>query len=348
MKNFKILLSVAASAALVACSSMDIDEQEALAENFPSDFTDAGYMQVHPELVRIQVKEYVSAYNAAASANAAAAGNATFVSDSTKDVAAFQNYYVLDAETGEVVADSALDAAKVETLKAILLDPQLGGYTQEDWDEDWTDKVKDSTIVETKVDTLSLTVKDSVDKSVVQPVIIALKVKASGECVAVKKAKICDTSKVVGKIDYDENGKVIALHGFSKCNAETATCAKEDSVDVTLEPTNFLMKVSKADTMTIVTSVKTEQLNIKGGITADHWKVLKGLNFCDVANDYEKLKAIPLDTFAISYQYVMYGKAHGWAYRPCTEAEKANPVITETYPVTKLYCDDNGVAREIK
>ncbi len=343
MKNFKILLSVAASAALVACSSMAIDENEALAENFPSDFTDAGYMQVHPELVRIQVKEYVTAYNANASANAIAAGSATFVTDSTNDATAFQNYYVLDPNTG--AKTDSIDAVKLETLKAILLDPQLGGYTADDWADDWTDKVKDSTTVLTKVDTLSLTVKDSVDKSMLKQVIIAVKVKA-GECVAVKKAKICDTTKVVGSIKYDEAGKVKELHGFTSC--DSTTCAEENAVDVVLEPTNFLMKVSKADTMTIVTSVKTEKLNIKGGISADHWKVLNALNFCDGANDLERLKAIPLDTFAISYQYVMYGKAHGWAYRPCSEAEKTNPVITETYPVTKLYCDDNGVAREIK
>jgi hypothetical protein len=327
MKNFKILLSVAASAALVACSSMSIDENEALAENFPKDFTDAGYIQVHPELVRIQVKDYVTTYNANASAAAKAAGSATFATDSATDAANF----------------AALD---VETLQAILLDPQLGGYTAEDWAEDWTDKTKDTTIVETKVDTLSLTVKDSVDKDMKQTVIIALKVKAGGECVAVKKAKICDTTKAVGSIEYDAAGKITALHGFSSC--DSTSCPEANAVNVTLEPTNFLMKVSKTDTMTIVTSVENKKLDIKGGISADHWKVLNALNFCDASNDLEKLKAIPLDTFAISYQYVMYGRAHGWAYRPCTEAEKANPVITETYPVTKLYCDDAGVAREIQ
>ena len=347
MKNFKILLSVAASAALVACSSMAIDEEEALAENFPSDFTDAGYIQVHPELVRIQMKDYVASFNAKLSADAIAAGNTTFSSDSAKDAASFKNVYMLNPETGEVVADSALDAVKVESLKAILLDPYLGGYTQEDWDEDWTDKTKDSTIVKTKIDTLSLTVKDSVDKTLEKTVIVALKVKAGGECVPVKKIKICDTSKVVGKIDFDENGKITALHGFSKCDATTATCAEEDAVDVTLEPTNFIMKVSKTDTMTVVTENRDTTLQVKGGISTEHWKVLNALNLANTTNDYETLKATPLDTFAISYQYVMYGRSHGWAYRPCTEAEKTHPTITESYPVKKLYCDDNGVAREI-
>lgn len=347
MKNFNILLSVAASAALVACSSMAVDENEALSENFPSDFTDQGYIQVHPELVRIQKRDYVANYNAQLSADAAAAGNLTFSADSAKDAASFQNVYNLDPVSGEVVADSSLDLVKVESLKAILLDPQLGGYTQEDWDDDWIDKVKDTTLIETKLDTLSLTVKDNEDETMLTKVILGLRIKAGSGCVTVKRASICDTIKVVGSIDYTD-GKITALHGFSKCDETTATCAKEDAVDVVLAPTNFLMKVSKTDTMTVIASMEKKQLEIKGGISADHWKVLKALNLANTLNDYEALKAAPLDTFAISYQYVMYGRDHGWAYRPCTEAEKAHPVISESYPAKKLYCDDNGVAREIE
>lgn len=331
MKKFKFLFSVAVASAIVGCSSMDVDEDEALAGNFPEDFTDAAYLQIHPELVRVQIKDYVTDYNAKLADKAKEAG------DEAK--AAFDSAKAAD--------DSAFAALDTAVLHSIMTDPYLGGYTQKDWETDWGGGTKDTTIITTRKDTLSLTVGDSADPSAAQAVIVALRQKASGECVTIGKSVLCDTTKSVGSLEYDADGKLVAVHGYSKCDSATATCDAADTLDVTLTATSFVKKPSKSDTVTVVVSVENKTLDVAGGISAVHMKALNALNMVDTRDDYKSLKAVPIDTFAISYQYVIYGRDHGWPYRPCTEAEKANPVITEEYPVTKLYCDDNGLAREI-
>ena len=201
MKNFKYLLSaVAVASALVACSSMDVDDNEALAGNFPEGFSDSVYVNLHPELVRVQMKDYVIQHNAKleeTDSNFAAikkAAEASFKEDSLRDV---------------------------PMLHKILVDPHLGGFTEADWQSDSLSKQQRS--------------------------------------------------------------------------------------------------------------------------------VLNELNLYDIANDYDSLKAVPIDTFAVTYQYVMYGRDHGWAYRRCTETEKANPSYDiNVYPATKLYCaDESGITHEI-
>lgn len=48
-------------------------------------------------------------------------------------------------------------------------------------------------------------------------------------------------------------------------------------------------------------------------------------NFVGTNEDLAMLQAVPMDYLAISEQYVMYGRTHGWAYRACSVAENANP-----------------------
>ena len=88
-------------------------------------------------------------------------------------------------------------------------------------------------------------------------------------------------------------------------------------------------------------------------------KAAKEYNFVDALNDWELIATIPLDLFAISYQYSVYGQEHGWAYRRCKEGDNlgqklyeldpvtATYIATAEYPMTKLYCDDNGEPREL-
>jgi len=84
-----------------------------------------------------------------------------------------------------------------------------------------------------------------------------------------------------------------------------------------------------------------------GGIPSDKRKQLLKFNFNDNLDDLTALADVPVDTFAISSQYLMFGKSHGWAYRACTDAEKNNPLQSEVYPMTKLYCADGDLVREI-
>ena len=60
-------------------------------------------------------------------------------------------------------------------------------------------------------------------------------------------------------------------------------------------------------------------------------KDLAGFNFINVADDFAILSnnnvTIPVDSVAISQQYIVFGRNHGWAYRWCvSEADLAGPV----------------------
>ncbi len=51
---------------------------------------------------------------------------------------------------------------------------------------------------------------------------------------------------------------------------------------------------------------------------------LMEFNFVGVADDFAVLTQVPIDEIAISQQYVVFGQAHGWAYRWCDATELAN------------------------
>jgi hypothetical protein len=54
-------------------------------------------------------------------------------------------------------------------------------------------------------------------------------------------------------------------------------------------------------------------------------KDLMEFNFVGVPDDFTALTQVPIDEIAISQQYVVFGQAHGWAYRWCDATELANP-----------------------
>jgi len=323
MKNFKFLLSVAVASAFVACSSMDVDEDEALVGNFPEDFSDATYMSMHPELVRIQIKDYVFDHNDKLASDAKAAGpeaQAAFDSMKTADMTAFEG-------------DTAI-------LHKIMTDPQLAGYDSSDWIRDWggSESVKDSIFAsETKRDTLSLTIDDSTDAAAVK--VIKVRFVAEGDSVK------------TGSIEYDADGNITKLSGYKyeKVDKEWTLVdpALQDIEIVAGMSINSKGIEAKTDTLKMDTIQVT--VSAEGSIGADHMKVLKTLNLYDTVNDFDALKAVVIDTFAVSYQYVMYGRDHGWPYRPCTESEKTNlPYDPNVYPAEKLYCaDENGNTHEI-
>ena len=88
-------------------------------------------------------------------------------------------------------------------------------------------------------------------------------------------------------------------------------------------------------------------------------KLTSTFNFVGRADDLQALASIPVDEIAISQQYIVFGKAHGWPYRYCTAAEAANPehnrvkvdpvkLEGEFVADNGLYCRDaNGVERQI-
>lgn len=306
MKHFNILFPVAVAAAMFACSDMAVDEKEAVSENFPADFVDATYIALHPELVRAQIRDYVKAYNAKLD-------DSVKVLTSAGDTLAKVNY------ANQKALDSVTFFADTAALHMIFVNPQLGGFTEEDWALDWGGGSVDSLVATTKTDTTNLAIDDA----------------SQPECTPIKIAV------TKGGIVYDDAGNITSVAGDITC--------KDGSPLVSPLTITADMKLNAKGTKVKIDTLKIDTIPvlIAGSISVEHVKLLKQLNFYDNVQDLQKLLEVPLDTFAVSYQYVLYGKLYGWAYRQCSETEKNNPIITETYPATKLYCDDNGIVREI-
>lgn len=285
MKNSFKYLMLLAVAALTACSSMEVDEAEAVEENFPSDFVAAEYMELHPSLRSLQVRDYVDAYN--------------------------DN---LGLSKEEIEADTAAFMADTAQLHKIYTEPTLGGYSEELWEESWESYYEDSTSCIIETDTVSMKLDDLVNGQVF--------------------------TVYVESITYDAEGVITEIQGYED-SAKTSAVTHVISTDLT---------VAKRGTVTVPDTISCEtiQVEISGGLTKDVVRQLKLFSFHDTENDYEKLLEVPVDTFAISYQYVLFGRSHGWPYRACKDDELDNPIQTETYPVSKFYCADGALIREIK
>lgn len=223
-------------------------------------------------------------------------------------------------------ADSAAFDADLESLKGLYLDPYIGGYSEEEWTVDMADGERDSLIFNTVDHPLNRTVVDS-----------------SATPVAIYKLTIgtWDNSTksytAIGSVEVDENGVTTKVSG-NDANGDL----KEFDIGGKISINNQGTKDRK-DTV----SVDTVKVPTKGGIPADKMKKLRGFNLYSTTADLATLQALPVDTFAISYQFVLFGKLHGWAYRPCTESEAAKDAVVPEYPAPALYCDDHGKTKEI-
>lgn len=105
MKKIYQYTMVLLAGVLGACSSMSVSDP--YAENLPAGFDATTYMNLHPELRTVQIKDYVAAKN-------------TMFKDSVKKAGG--DYDALKA------ADDALFTADVASLAAICADSFIGGY----------------------------------------------------------------------------------------------------------------------------------------------------------------------------------------------------------------------------
>ena len=340
MKNFKYLLSaITVASALVACSSMDIDDREALAENFPEDFSDSVYVNLHPELVRVQMKDYVANYNGvrADSVNGLVNTETTKCQKEDAECIAKAKAYKT-AYDSAVKADAAAFLDDTASLHKILTNRTLGGFTDSDWQSDWkgTYQTKDSAI--TSKDTVLFRIDSIAGTDTVK---IMMKLRHDG-----------DTVKT-GTFTYDATDptKVVKIKGYMYKYQDKKWISADSTALVELEMIDGMSLAKKNGVETVLDTIGhvTDSVAVAGGLSKDHQKVLNALNLNDTSKDYDVLKAVPIDTFAITYQYVMFGRNHGWAYRRCTEAEKANPSYNiDVYPAEKLYCaDESGITHEI-
>ena len=141
MKKLYKGLTIIATAALTACSSMEISEAEALAENYPADFDAAVYLEIHPVLMTMQILDYVKDENAA-----------------------FKKSLDADAYKAKVTEDSIAFLEDTASLHKIYVSPRYYAETEEKWANFWVDKV--DTIVDTVYVTKVAEVKlDSLDSA---------------------------------------------------------------------------------------------------------------------------------------------------------------------------------------
>lgn len=110
MKKLYQGLVVAAAMFFAACSSMDVSDAEATAENFPSDFDVAVYAQLHPVLMSLQMRDYVTDYN--------------------KTVAK-------GLSADEVAADKELFSSDTASLHVFYVNPKYVGFPESEWTALW-------------------------------------------------------------------------------------------------------------------------------------------------------------------------------------------------------------------
>ena len=342
MKNFKLLLSFAVATALMGCSSMEVEEAEALTGNVPADFDVNEYISLHPELLRIQVKEYVTNYNDKVRKAAEAAGEAY--------AAAFKD---------SVIADSLSFITNEAQIRAIARD--YAGYNRESdslsWEASLLPTTVDSIITEKRIDTLAVGVRGNTDPDTTyKKVYVCGNIKYAADGVAI------DTIVAYAQLDSTcsamNKGKCVGVWSFT-CSGDSTTYASTDyDFSAKAGGKNPVLRTNEHQD-----SVGVKPVTQPGFIEPNQLKAAKSFNFIDSRDDLAKLKAIEIDYFAISYQYSMFGRDHGWAYRRCKPEdnlgrylyeEVVNPESglteekpTAEYPVSKLYCDENGQAREL-
>lgn len=286
MNKMPLFLFALGTVAFTACSSLDVNQAESMADNYPKDFVAADYMALHPGLRSLQIQDYVKDYNSK-----------------------------LSLDKSLISEDSAAFLADTSLLHQIYVNPSFAGYSEELWAEDWDVSVSEKKVC--KEDTI---------------------------VVRVKPADSTPVKVYLGSLSYNADGEITAVEGFTD---SLKTPGSE--VSYVIDKVNYTFVTQRGSVVTVVdsNSCSVERDTTAGGIPSDKRRQLIKFNFHDTLDDLAALEAVPVDTFAISSQYLMFGQAHGWAYRACSDAERNNPIQSEEYPMKKLYCADGDVVREI-
>jgi len=319
MKNFKILFSIAVASALVGCSSMAVDENEVLEGNLPADFDVNEYMELHPELKRIQIKDYIAQHNENAKKAAISAGASTeFNAAKTADEAAFE--------------------ADVATIHKIVT--TYAGYTEEEWNLTLQGSTKDSVVYNITYDTLAVGVKDKAD--------------ADAKFVRVW---LCPDSTNKGSITY-EDGAISAVKAFAdtSCTGEAKEYSATDyEINAESDKTATGLKTRENKDTIDVISVPVEGFVNPALIKAA--KEYNFVDVSDdtlaIAAIQLDLFAISYQYSAFgqdhgwAYRRCKDGDKLGQHLYEL-DPETFTYIETAKYPVTKLYCADaNGEAVEL-
>ena len=186
MNKSLTLLVALGTFAFTACSSLDVSSSEAYEDNYPKDFQAETYMNLHPALRSLQIQDYVSALN-----DAATVDSLTFA------------------------VDTAMFFGDTATLHQIYANPLYAGYSEELWQDDWTAM----TVVDTtfKLDTLALKVADLIAKKPIEVLNVKLTYSAEGKITNVSgeiKDSVDATKMIPVSYDIDDSAySVVKLHG---------------------------------------------------------------------------------------------------------------------------------------
>ncbi len=208
--------------------------------------------------------------------------------------------------------DSAAFYEDTSVIHEIFVNPFYLGLTEETWEDMWLTTYVDKVTCE----------KEKILKE------ISLIMPSSTPRI------------IVDSVQYKAGTTIGTIYGKTAADAESKAYVLGDTIKISNQDVVY-------DSVDVCDTVTTEK---PGALSGAYKSYLFAFNMYDALDELVALKKVPLDLKAIAYHYVTYGKLHGLPYRRCNSDEKKNPVrpilsITDT--VDKLYCDDNGVVRQI-
>lgn len=300
MKRLYQGLTVIAIAALTACSSMEINDVEAVAENYPSDFDAKVYLELHPVLLTLQILNYVSAEN---------------------DV--YKSSMSAEAYAAKVTEDSLAFVRDTASVHRFFVSPRYAAYSEEKWDSVWIEK-QDTIVTPIDINKVVRVTLDTLDSAGA----------TTGSQLIYVDSLVLDTTGLICEI-------------FGKLDTAATEVSKIEVDNVTTKVNNKLTKTEKVGTRDSVYVKITPP-----GLDSLSLVYILPYNLYGVSKDIDVLNAFESDLEAAARQFLAFGRSHGWAYRRCSAEEKSHKAVDPVYnpvnyPATKLYCDDDGVAREI-
>lgn len=240
------------------------------------------------------------------------------------------NYNSALGYTSDVITeDTTAFMTDTAQLHVIFTTAEYAGYTEDIWEEDWMSisvTTVDTVLTPTLIDTVSIKL-DSMDTD-------------------------ADTVVSVLTVYYpmfdldEETNSVGTVSGYSDSDTTTAEAISYEADSAAII---VLWKYITLDTLEYDTTVTETVETTEGSIPTAHRTLLKKFDFYDTSDDLASLETVPWDTAAFSYQFIVFGKSHGWAYRYCTDDEASNTIRgSDVYPASTYYCEDeDGIVREI-
>lgn len=129
--------------------------------------------------------------------------------------------------------------------------------------------------------------------------------------------------------DYVEARNAFVKDSLSKVGGNYNALKTEDDAKYKAMDPNVLAEICKHPFM----GGYPEASCVNVAANTEIMKDLIEFNLVGVADDFAALRNFPVDPVALSQQYIVFGRSHGWAYRWCSEAETLNNAIRDNLPI---------------